>query len=67
MKVRYTEPAAFELERSISYFIEHAPTVAAAFADSIDAAVARLLDNPYSAQATDMPGVRRAMFGAFGT
>ena len=65
MRVRYTNPASLELEQSISYFIEHAPASAAAFADSIDAGVARLLDNPYSAQETDMPGVRRACIRLF--
>jgi toxin ParE1/3/4 len=65
MRVRYTEPASFELEQSISYFIEHAPASAAAFADSIDAAVSHLLDNPYSAQETDMPGIRRAYLRRF--
>jgi plasmid stabilization system protein ParE len=65
MRVRYTEPASFELERSVSYFLEHAPASAAAFADSIDAAVARLLDNPYSSQETDMLGTRRAYVRRF--
>ena len=59
MKVRYTDPAADELEQSISYFREHAPSLVADFADSIDDAVAQLLDSSYMAQETDMPGVRR--------
>ena len=59
MKVRYTDPASEELEQSISYFREHAPSVAADFADSIDNALARLLDHPYLAQETVMPGIRR--------
>jgi plasmid stabilization system protein ParE len=59
MKVRYTDPATDELEQSISYFREHAPSFVVDFVDSIDDAVARLLDNPYLAQETEMPGVRR--------
>ena len=59
MKVRYTDPAADELEQSISYFRERAPSSVADFADSIDDAVAQLLDNPYLAQETEMPGIRR--------
>jgi plasmid stabilization system protein ParE len=65
MRLRYTEPASFELERGISYFLEHAPASAATFADSIDAAVARVLDNSYSYQETDMPGTRRAYVRRF--
>jgi len=59
MKVRYSDPATDELEASISYFRDHAPSLVADFADSIDDAVAQLLDNPYLVQETDMPGVRR--------
>jgi toxin ParE1/3/4 len=65
MRVRYTDPAALELEQRISYFIEQAPAFAAAFADSIDAAIARLLDHPYSAQETEMPGIRRVYIRRF--
>src|SRR5437868_1183421 len=59
MRVRYTDPATFELEAGIWYFREHAPSVVADFADSIDRAVAELLDHPYSAQETEQLGVRR--------
>jgi plasmid stabilization system protein ParE len=65
MRVRYTDPASFELERAVSYFIEHAPASASAFAESIDAAVARLLENPYSTQETDISGTRRAYVRRF--
>jgi hypothetical protein len=41
MKLRYTDPATEELEQSISYFREHAPSLAADFADSIDHAAAQ--------------------------
>ena len=59
MKVRYTEPAAEELETIISYFRDIAPSVVADFADSIDDAVSQLLDNPYLVQETEKSGVRR--------
>jgi toxin ParE1/3/4 len=59
MRVRYTDPAATELDESISYLREHAPTYAADFADSIDRAVGELLENPFSAPETEMPGIRR--------
>ncbi len=59
MKIRYTESAADELEQSISYFRDQAPSLVADFAGSIDDAVAQLLDNPYLAQESEMPGVRR--------
>jgi plasmid stabilization system protein ParE len=65
MRARFTDPASFELERSISYFVEHAPASATAFADSIDATVARLVENPYSSQETEMPGIRRAYIRRF--
>jgi plasmid stabilization system protein ParE len=67
MRVRYTDPASFELERAVSYFIEHAPASASAFADSIDAAVARVLENPYSTQETDIPVLAVRMSAAFAT
>jgi plasmid stabilization system protein ParE len=67
MRARFTDPASFELERSISYFVEHAPASATAFADSIDATVARLVENPYSSQETEMPGIRRAYIRRFRT
>jgi len=65
MKVRYTEPAALELDESISYLRDNAPAVVAAFADSIDDAVAQLLEHPWSAQETEMRGVRRKYIRRF--
>src|SRR5262245_21132161 len=59
MKLRYTDPAANDLENGISYFREHAPSLVADFADSIDNAIGQLLDNPYLVQETEMPGIRR--------
>jgi hypothetical protein len=40
MRVRYTDPASLELDASISYLLEHAPAIAADFADQVDDAVA---------------------------
>jgi plasmid stabilization system protein ParE len=59
MRVRYTEPAADDLEDIISYFHDVAPSVVADFADCIDDAIAKLVDNPYLVQETEKPGVRR--------
>jgi plasmid stabilization system protein ParE len=59
MKLRYTDPATEELQQSISYFREHAPSSVADFADSIDHAAAQILENPYLAQATEIPKIRR--------
>ena len=59
MRIRYTDPATDELEQCISYFRDHAPSVAADFADSIDGAVAQILENPFLVQETELPGVRR--------
>jgi toxin ParE1/3/4 len=59
MKVRYTATARNELNAAVDYLLEHAPAVVAAFADSIENAVAELVENPHSAQETELPGVRR--------
>ena len=59
MRVRYTDPAAEQLEEIIAYFRDNAPSVVADFADSIDQAVSQLLDNPYLVQETERQGVRR--------
>ena len=59
MKLRYTDPATEELQQSISYFREHAPSSVADFADSIDPAAAQIVENPYLAQATEIPKIRR--------
>ena len=59
MRARYTSAARRELEQAIDYLLNHAPHVAAAFAESVDQSVHELIENPFSAQATDLPGVRR--------
>jgi plasmid stabilization system protein ParE len=65
MSVRYTATAQREFDQSVEYLLEHAPSVAAAFADSVERAIAEIVENPYSAQATDQPGVRRSISEGF--
>ncbi|MBX9844507.1 MAG: type II toxin-antitoxin system RelE/ParE family toxin [Xanthobacteraceae bacterium] len=59
MKVRYTTTASRELDQAVEYLLQHAPHVAPAFADSVESAIAELVENPLSAQETEQPGVRR--------
>ena len=59
MKLRYTDPATEELQQSISYFRERAPSLVADFADGIDRAAAQILDNPHLARATEIAKIRR--------
>ena len=59
MKVRYTEPAAEEVDAGILYLLKHVPAMAADFSDSIKQAIEVLVVHPYSAQETEMHGVRR--------
>jgi plasmid stabilization system protein ParE len=65
MRVRYTATARREFNQTVDYLLDHAPSVAAAFADSVEQAIAELVDHPYSAQATDQPGVRRKYIRRF--
>jgi len=65
MKTRYTETALLEVEAAVSHLLERNPSSAAAFADLIDAAVARLLDHPLSAEETEIAGVRRVYIRRF--
>jgi toxin ParE1/3/4 len=65
MRVRYTRTALFEIDQAVSYLLEQHPSGAAMFADLIDDAVERLLDHPYSAEQTEMRGVRRAYIRRF--
>jgi plasmid stabilization system protein ParE len=64
-KVRYTATASREFDQAVDYLLQSAPQVAPAFADSIERAVAELLDNPLSAQETDRQGVRRKYIPRF--
>ena len=59
MKIRYTDPAADDLEESISYFRDHVSSLVADFADCVDNAVAEILANPYAVQETEWRGIRR--------
>jgi plasmid stabilization system protein ParE len=59
MKLRYTDPATDELEQSVAYYREHAPSLVADFAESIDHAAAQILKNPYLAQVTEIGSIRR--------
>jgi plasmid stabilization system protein ParE len=59
MRVRYTGPALREFDAAVEYMLDHAPLVTKAFADSIEQAATQLRDHPYSAQETEMPGIRR--------
>jgi plasmid stabilization system protein ParE len=66
MKVRYTATASQEFSHAVDYLLEHAPHVAAAFADSVEQAIADLAENPLSAQQTEQSGVRRKYIRRFG-
>jgi hypothetical protein len=46
MRARYTDTALVELDAAVSDLIGENPSSATAFADLVDAAVARLLDHP---------------------
>jgi toxin ParE1/3/4 len=59
MKVRYAEPAADDLDDALTYYRDHAPSFVVEFSDSIDDAIARIAENPYAAQETEQPGIRR--------
>jgi plasmid stabilization system protein ParE len=65
MRRRFTEAAAAELDASVDYLVQHAPHVAARFADSIDAAIDEVLEYPYSAQETERAGAFRKYVRAF--
>jgi toxin ParE1/3/4 len=65
MRAQYTETALRELTSAVSYLLERRPSSAAAFADLVDAAVIRILDHPYSAEETEMAGVRRVYIRRF--
>jgi plasmid stabilization system protein ParE len=65
MRVRYTETSAQDLAHSFEYLLARAPSLAAAFADSVDEAVRELLEHPYSAVETEKPGVRQKYIRRF--
>ena len=58
MTVRYTRDALQDLNEISSYLAERSPSAAAAVLDTIERTASRLDRFPYSAQETEMPGVR---------
>ena len=67
MKLRYTAPAERELTEIVSYLVNQTPAGAALFVDELERGLSRLLRHPFSAQQTDMPGVRRLSLRRFPT
>ena len=58
MRVRYTDTAAHDL-KNVEYLAEHAPLIAAEFAEAIERGVGEMVDFPFSAQETEKKGIRR--------
>jgi toxin ParE1/3/4 len=65
VKARYTDSALIEIEGAVSYLLERSRSAAAAFADLLDEAVARVINHPYSAEETEIRGVRRVYIRRF--
>jgi toxin ParE1/3/4 len=65
MRVRYTDTALVEIDQAVSHLLVHHPPSGATFADLIDSAVRRLHEHPYSAEETEMRGVRRVYIRRF--
>ena len=65
MKLRYTARAERELAEIVSYLLNQTPADAALFVDELERGLSRLLRHPFSAQQTDMPGVRRLSLRRF--
>ena len=59
MRARYTDTAARELVKGIECLTEHAPSIAAEFADAIEQGVREIAEFRFSAQETEKKGVRR--------
>jgi plasmid stabilization system protein ParE len=59
MRLRYTEPANTDVAEIVSYLPDQAAGSAASPAVELERGLGRLLRHPFSAQQTDMPGVRR--------
>ncbi len=58
MTVRYTRDALQDLDQISAYLTERNPKTAAAVLDAVETVVSRLDRFPYSAQQTEMAGVR---------
>ena len=65
MRIRYTEEAIADVEEILSYIALRNSTAAEVVDEVIELTVARIASFPYSAQATDEPGVRMAPAGRF--
>ena len=61
----HTAPAERELAEIVSYLLNQTPAGAALFVDELERGLSRLLRHPFSAQQTDMPGVRRLSLRRF--
>jgi toxin ParE1/3/4 len=59
VKLRYTQPARFELQSVLDYIQERSPRGAAKVRARIKALTELLLDQPYIGVATSEPGIRR--------
>jgi addiction module RelE/StbE family toxin len=58
MKVRFTEPAAADLEEIYNYLYERNPPAAERVKNRIRADAEKLGQNPYMARSTEAPGIR---------
>ena len=59
MKLRYTTPAARDLDRVLSYLAEHSPQGARRVQARIQATINLLLEHPHAGQRTSRVGMRR--------
>jgi toxin ParE1/3/4 len=65
VKVRFTEAALSDIDDIFSYVAARNPQAAVAVVDAIETTAARICAFPYSAVATDEPGIRMAPAGRF--
>jgi toxin ParE1/3/4 len=65
VKVRYTSRAAHQLEAILDYIADRSPQGAESVMDRIEATLHVLVEHPLSGQATNRPGYRRAVVGAY--
>lgn len=65
MKVRYTETALADLDDLLSYLIERNPRAATTIGKAVEVTIDRVAAFPFSAEATDEPGVRMTPAGRF--
>ncbi|MBM3526964.1 MAG: type II toxin-antitoxin system RelE/ParE family toxin [Alphaproteobacteria bacterium] len=65
MSVRYTRDALHDLDQISSYIAQHNTRAAAAVLEAVETVARRLGRFPYSAQATEMPGIRATPIARF--